>query len=456
MSAGKCWMSAAALGVALLATPARAQQPAAGQPVTAPAARPGGEARTRQESAYLAPPPIRAGQPISVLAFPFANGEEVVAADGAIRAVSPTQYIAGYVTAAVKAGYLSSPTFSLATYHPQSALILRGRQGEFLKPEHLVDLVGPDGTVNMEKARVVAQRLAMQTILSGSVDLRTDANANSAEVTVQAQLVNSVTGAVMRTAAVSGAAAGAAGVPVNVVQERAAAEAAQKLLPALGIELVLPTAPPPDPRAGGATSVRRAAPSRASSEPAQNAREAAREAKRQADMAEREARKKADLEKAAARKSGEQAKREARDQAEAARKAADTARRAQEALDKEAARLKKEAEKAKKEGPSSSSKAGDEKTAAAVGAESANQDALPAQAPRLASNAAAAQARTSGSSMAAPGTARGTANSAGQAVPYGYAIDTTRSAVPERSRRGIKIPVWMGVAGFLTGISFLL
>ncbi|MGV3724415.1 MAG: hypothetical protein ACO1SX_26275, partial [Actinomycetota bacterium] len=47
------------------------------------------------------------------------------------------------------------------------------------------------------------------------------------------------------------------------------------------------------------------------------------------------------------------------------------------------------------------------------------------------------------------------ANSAGQPVPYGYALGENTSALPQRDRKGLRVPPWLGVAGFLYGLSFL-
>jgi hypothetical protein len=67
-----------------------------------------------------------------------------------------------------------------------------------------------------------------------------------------------------------------------------------------------------------------------------------------------------------------------------------------------------------------------------------------------------AQSVIGGAAQAAPRTAtvKGTANAAGQAVPYGYAIGEVRN-LPQRERKSLKVPPWIGVAAFVTGISFL-
>ena len=41
-------------------------------------------------------------------------------------------------------------------------------------------------------------------------------------------------------------------------------------------------------------------------------------------------------------------------------------------------------------------------------------------------------------------------------MPYGYALGDVKTVLPPRSRSGFKVPPWLGVAGFLAGISFLL
>jgi hypothetical protein len=44
----------------------------------------------------------------------------------------------------------------------------------------------------------------------------------------------------------------------------------------------------------------------------------------------------------------------------------------------------------------------------------------------------------------------------GLPVPYGYAVGESKEIVAPRTKNGLKVPAWLGVAGFLTGIMFLL
>ena len=50
---------------------------------------------------------------------------------------------------------------------------------------------------------------------------------------------------------------------------------------------------------------------------------------------------------------------------------------------------------------------------------------------------------------------RGAADQYGQPIPYGYAM-TGQEVIPTRRKESFKVPMWMGLAGFLTGVSFLL
>src|SRR2546430_1617147 len=103
---------------------------------------------------------------------------------------------------------------------------------------HVRDLVNAEtGAVDDTKARIVTYRLGIQALLTGTMEVTTDTKANTVEITLETQLVNSATGEVLRAAAVSGSAQGAEGVPMTAVRERAAQEAAKKVYPAMGIQL---------------------------------------------------------------------------------------------------------------------------------------------------------------------------------------------------------------------------
>lgn len=425
LAVGVAGISLVIPGIATAQNRAPAEQPL-GQPgAVAPGGTGSGAALPQAQGSFKAPAQIRPGQAISVLVFPFGFlGAEAGAAAAPAAGAPPAdngaapatggltqeqQHVASYLTAAVKAGFLSSPFYSVASYHPNSSLIQRAQKDEILRPEHVQNLLTPaTGGPDLERARTVTYRLGMQGMLVGTIDLKTDAKANTSEVTLETQLINSTTGEVIRSAAVSGAAAGAAGVPVEVVEERAAQDAAMKVLPALGIQLVAL----PSDGAAPAKGASKAQKSTGSSD--KDAKKAAADAKKAEEAAKRQA-----------KEDSEKAERVARDQAKAAEKA------------------KRDA--AKKSKP--------EKSAAA---------SVPAVAPKIQQDAPAAPAPagTPAPAEVAPegvvsNTVPGTSNSAGQPVPYGYALGDTRGALPQRDRGGLKVPAWMGVAAFLYGLTFL-
>lgn len=438
MMKGYRWLAVGAAGISLVIPgKAHAQNRA---PVEQPLGQPGvaapggtgtgtGSGLPQAQGSFKPPAPIRPGQPISVLVFPFgflapepgaaAPAPGTVPPDGAAGAAvtgltQEQQHIAGYVTAAVKAGFLSSPFYTVASYHPNSSLIQRAQKDEILRPEHVQNLISPtSGGPDVERARTVTYRLGMQGMLVGTIDLKSDAKANTSEVTLETQLINSTTGEVIRSAAVSGAAAGAAGVPLEIVEERAAQDAAQKVLPALGIQLVpLPGEGGNAPKAPAAKSKSR----RSDSSSDRDAKKAAADAKKADEAAKRQA-----------KEDSEKAERAAREQARASEKA------------------KRDAEKKAK---------AEKSAAAAVAAPKVQQDALVAQAAPAAPPAPAPPAQVAAPEAAA-NTVPGTANASGQPVPYGYALGDTRSALPQRDRSNLKVPAWLGVAAFLTGLSFV-
>ncbi|HEU4752651.1 MAG TPA: hypothetical protein VFU47_06035, partial [Armatimonadota bacterium] len=325
------------LPVAVHAQARPAPRPAAPAPgPAAPAPRTG----VGPQGSFNPPPPIRPGMPVSVLVFPFGYaGEE--AAPPAAAAPQPApgtpagaeasqltpaqQETAAYLTAAVKAGFLSTPAYSVVTYHPLSSLVQRALKDEILRPADTAGLVsGATGSVDPAKARQVAYRLGLQTILVGSLDLKEDPKTNTAEVTAEAQLIDSTTGTVLRSAAVSGAATGAEGVPPVAVRERAAQEAAQKILPAMGIELVTP-APPAPPAEQPARGSRRR-PSRSSepkkAQPRRSSDDSQRDQHRAEEKARRDAEAKARAEADEARRAAEEARKEQERAAEKARREA--------------------------------------------------------------------------------------------------------------------------------------
>jgi hypothetical protein len=395
MRTGYHWLLAGITGLALMAPSAALAQ---AEVPTAPV--PGGPGSTGPQGSYRPPAPIRSGAPISVLVFPygFAADEMMMAApDPSAPAPDPNavakmtrrqEELSSYLTANLKAGLLSSPFFHVASYHPQSALVQRARKDDILRPEQITDVINPvTGAVDLEKAKVIANRLSMQAILVGSIELKTDPMKNSAEIVLETRLIDSTTGQPLRATAVSGAAAGADGVGMDAIEERAALEAVQKTLPELGIQLVpLPSAQPP---------------------PAKPAK-----------MTEAE----------------KKAAREAQKKAAAEKKAAEKARR--------------DAEKAKKDGNSAAPA-----PKPVLAANPAPKEPVAAvqrdQAAETAAGAAPPPAAPAGK------TVPGYTNASGQPVPYGYAIGEAK-ALPSRNRGGLRVPAWLGVAGFLAGLSFLL
>lgn len=398
MRTGSRWLLAGLTGALLTASvPALAQ---GSETPTAPVV--GRASGTGPTGSFNPPAPIRSGEPISVLVFPFGYAGEVGAeapmpadpnapapADGAASGLTEAQTLtANQVTAAVKAGLLSSPSFGVATYHPQSALILRGRKDDILRPEMLTDLVSPaTGAVDPEKAKNVTYRLGMQAFMIGTIDVKEDPKTNTVEITLETQIINSANNQILHAAAVSGAAAGAEGVPLDQIRERAAVDAAQKALLALGIQMV----------------------SLQPNEEAKKKAAADKQAARAARKAEKEARAKARREEKARKKSEN-----ARDEKpERTRKAKNE--------DSEAVRL-----------------------VSALGAPGAGP--APAGTPP-----------TAGSAPAPASGPTAYTNSAGEPIPYGYALGAdTEKPVTERRRRSFKFPTWLGLAGFLTGLSFLL
>jgi hypothetical protein len=443
MTHGGRWLACSLAGAALLlgsvASEAQAPPPAGGAPAGGAATRPGTAAPV-----FTPPPPIRPGAPISVLVFPFSYAGEPAAAPAtapagaADPAAQTRQETAGFVTAAVKAGFLSTPAYSVVTYHPtQSSLIQRARRDEILTAADVAGITAADtGAVDAAKARNLAYKLGLQSVLLGTFDMTTDAMANTVEITVNAELIDSTTGQRLRTAAVSGAAQGAEGVPPVVVRERAAQEAAQKLFPAMGIELVTPPPPAPPAEKSRSRSRSRRAPRRAPAKKDDSAREQEK-AQRQARAAEEAARK----EEEKARREAEATAREGEARArEEARKAAEAAAKAEREQARAAEKSRRDAERQAARQPKATSKP----APASQVASAQPAPATPAQPP-----AAAAQPAP------APNTVKGVADPSGNPVPYGYAADA-RKDIPERDRRNLRVPAWLGVAAFLAGVSFLL
>lgn len=474
MKIGSRWLFAALAGSILAVPgfprPAQAQDDAPA-PADAPVAAPTVETRPGQQLFYQKPLPIRPGTPISVLAFPFGYGgeeeaaaapaEAAVPAEGAATAAPTTapkselsldqQDLLNYATAAVKAGFLSSPLYALVTYHPQSSLVQRAVSQEVLRKEQLLNIISTKtGATNTDRARVITEHLSMQTLLVGTVDKKSDVKANSTEVTLSAQLIHSVTGEVLRTAAASGAAQGAEGVPMLQVEQRAALDAAQKLLPALGIELVRLPAPPVEvaPANGKGKSAKAAPKSRSKKAPATVPAPAAPAASPSSLAAPAGSPEQAAAPAPAPRRENASADRDAEKQAKEAARAA----RRQAETDRKAA---EEAQKAAREASRKAERYAARRQARNVTpATDAQADQQPAAAP--AAEGQVAPAARSSAGVTVPSATGTSSYDSGLPVPYGYAIGESKTIAPVRNKSGLKVPAWLGVAGFLTGISFLL
>ena len=465
MRIGYRWLLATAAGMAL-AAPGR---PCFAQVDATTPGRSGPGTRTGQ-IVFQKPAPIRPGQPISVLVFPFGygTGEEMMPAapadpnaapapdanapqnapqadpnaaptedtpapvDGmppaAVTGMEPTsglstaqQLVSDLLTAAVKAGFLSTPAFTVTSYRQNASLVQRALHGNILQTDMLSGLVAAaTGSADTDRARLVTHRLGIQTLLVGNIELKTDAKANSAEITLDTQLIDSTTGEVLRTAVVSGAATGAEGVPMSAVLERAATDTSLKILPAMGIQLVPITQAAAEQGNGkGKARAAKAADAGAGDKAAERqARKAAREQQRATERAAKE-------------------QRERQRQEERARK-----------------RNEKNAAPVEQQPPAPE--------APLTEPREEEQDRQPARpirptpTPPAPGTQPAPGPNVTAPTLGGPTPYRGYSNAAGNPVPYGYALGDSKSAIPPRNRQGLKIPAWLGVAGFLAGISFLL
>ncbi len=423
------WLPTAAAAVLLCPGLALAQGTPTEQPITpgggAPSTGVPGSRVPGTPGAFRTPLPLRAGEAISVLVFPFgfragdpaaAPAPDAGGAPGA-AALSPSQRdTMNALTAQVKAGFLSTPAFSVASYHPQSSLIQRARKDDILRPDMVTDVIAADtGAVDVQKARTIAYRLGIQTLLVGTVDETYDRKTNNLELTLEAQLIDSTTGEVLRAAAVSGAASGAEGVPQQSLIEAASRDASQKVFPAMGIQLV-PLRTESAPVAKG------------KSKPAVKKSDSSKKASREAEDAARQAKR---AEEAMRKQAEEQAKQAERARRDSEKRGADSAR----------------------------GRSGDVKLAAAtpVVVPVAQAQPVPATPPPAAPTPPA----TGSGNQVAPGLnssrpAQGTSTASGDPIPYGYAVGNNKDVLPKRSRSGLRVPAWLGVAAFLAGVSFLL
>lgn len=420
-----------------------------------------------QQGSFQPPPPIRPGQTISVLAFPFGFTSE---SETAAKPPAPGSAVAGvpdaaatglsaeqqrmseYLTGIVKAGFLATPAYTVMSYHPQSSLVARAVKDGVLTNAQTLDIVAPaTGAVDVDRARVLTNRLGIQAFLVGTMDVKTTPKTNTVEITLDTQLINSATGEVLRSAAVSGAAAGAEGVALQTVQERAALETAQKVLPAMGIQL---QAPRPVEAPAATKGKSKGSKTKASTQPKREPKAAS--AKTASSRDERKAAEEARKQEEAARKEQARAEEQAREAQKEAKKAAEKAEReAKRQAEKNRDQEKRAASASKKDSVKPAVQT--DNTAAAprpstIPAAQTAQAAPAAPAPA----AAAAAAPTGTSASAIPATVTARADASGYPVPYGYAVDATSPKLPSRDRTHLKVPAWLGVAGFLTGLSFLL
>lgn len=474
------WLIAGVMGASLVSPGIARAGGARGAPTEAPLGGTGtmpGTTRTTERrattgSSFQAPSPIRVGQPLSVLAFPFAYKAADTGTPGAPGApgampaapganpAMPTdmgaaggaasmggaaltaeqQETAEQLTAAVKAGFLASPHYNLASFTvvsgsttPNSPLILRARKDDILKNEHLTGLVVLEtGGVDEEKARVVTYRLGIQALLVGSFEMTTDPKTNTVEITLETQLINSTTGEVIRAAAVSGSAAGAEGVPLYAIRQRAVIETAQKVYPAMGLQLV-PTKQAIEEGQGPKKQQRDHRGSRrASAEPAQPQSKLA-QPESKPEKAESQPEKSASVDHRGAPKAARRTREEA--------KAAEKSRRdAEKEADTRTLGTAETGETTPAPAPTNECQADQPPAKPAAPAAPGSAQPMPGAQPEA--------------PAVAPGSVPAASDLSGMPVPYGYAMTGDLDAIP-RNRRGLRVPAWLGLAAFLTGISFL-
>lgn len=363
----------------------------------------------------LPPPPrIRPGEPITLLVYPLqrldaGEGTAQGGESAVLAAARDAEELRDFATAAVKAGFLSTPAYSLVSYHRRSPLVRRALSTQLISGDDLETLDGSAPSIDLAKARTVAQRLQLQTILVGSYEVTPNPERRTAAATLQAQIVDSVTGATLRSAAVTGAASGNDTVTMHQIERAAIQDAVTKLLPSLGIELVAaPTDPaPPQARSRRAT-------------PAQKASAAAAKAARESAKA-----------------------------MEAARKAARTA--GGQSSNSPAAAPRTGATAAAAARPAGAAAPASPGAAAASGTVKVELDAQPAEAPAATPsgrNFLVNPSRDSARGVSDPAT--------GAPVPYGYAMQNMKESAVERDRSSLRVPPWVGLASFLIGVSFLL
>lgn len=233
------WKSALiALASAVLATGALAQQPPGVGPD--PGAPLGGE--TTLPRAFQPPPPIRSGEPITVMVFPGVN------ASG-----TGGQEIADHLVRQIKAGMIFSNRYIVTTFHPRSSLVRRAVTSSLISEDELTRLRDPNtGEIDPQLARLVATRLGIQAIMLVSIDAVTiNREQGAAEITGTVQVVGSVSGQPIAQIALTGRVSGQMGKTDVELAEAAAAQAATQIQQELGVKA--PEGPtqvgtPPPPR----------------------------------------------------------------------------------------------------------------------------------------------------------------------------------------------------------------
>lgn len=148
------------------------------------------------------PPPILRGQTVSVLAYDFTSvAMGPVAGDLVAKTVMNT----------IKGGMIFSQKYDVATFSPRLPLLKKANLDGIVTSEDTNGLYDPTtGLLDTARALRVARLLRVQSILTGTIeDIQVNRDGNSASVTANVQLLNSVTGEpVVPAVLVSGSATG--------------------------------------------------------------------------------------------------------------------------------------------------------------------------------------------------------------------------------------------------------
>jgi len=183
------------------------------------------------------PPPIRRGQPISVLAFAFAN----LNTNAMTQALGDRAADRAFIR--IKGGMIFSQQYNLATFSPRSGLIHKAEIDGILDATTLLNRLYDPATHELvvPQARQLAQQLRIQAVLIGTLEsVEVNRSANSANVTITAQLLDSMSGAPIKSAAVSGTATGAEDDSALDIVLMAAEDAGNRALAEFGIATEAP------------------------------------------------------------------------------------------------------------------------------------------------------------------------------------------------------------------------